>query len=124
MDHLTCLIYTFTAIFISLYWFNCGGIVGIVTGYELDDRGWSSSPVRSRMFISPYRPDRLWGLPSLPSSGNRKFSLEVKRLGCIGDYNHLPTALIHKTWIYTSAPPYVFMAQYWVENFTLTSGLT
>jgi hypothetical protein len=41
-------------------------IVGIVTGSGLDERG-----VRVRVLVgsSPHRPDRLWGPPSLLSSG-------------------------------------------------------
>jgi hypothetical protein len=46
-------------------------VVGIVTGYGLDDRGvgvWV--PVKSRIFSSPHCPDRLWGPPNL-SNGYR-----------------------------------------------------
>jgi hypothetical protein len=40
--------------------------VGIATGYGLDDRGGGVRvPVGSRIFTSPYRPDRLWGPPNL-----------------------------------------------------------
>jgi hypothetical protein len=40
-------------------------IVGIATGYGLDDRGVGVRvPVGSRIFSSPRRPDRLWGPPS------------------------------------------------------------
>jgi hypothetical protein len=46
--------------------------VGIVTGYWLDDRGVGVRvPVRSRIFTSPCRPDRLWGLPNLLRNGYR-----------------------------------------------------
>jgi hypothetical protein len=45
-------------------------VVGIVTGYGLDDRGVGVRvPVGSRIFSSPRRPDRLWSSPSLLSSG-------------------------------------------------------
>jgi hypothetical protein len=37
---------------------NRGTVVGITTGYGLDDRG-------SRNLTSPYRPDRLWGPTNL-----------------------------------------------------------
>jgi hypothetical protein len=41
-------------------------LVGIVTGYGLDDRGVGVRfPVGSRIFSSPRRPDRLWGSPNL-----------------------------------------------------------
>jgi hypothetical protein len=34
----------------------------------------------------------------------------VKRPGCQADYSHPTDAEVKKTWIYTSTPPYVFMA--------------
>jgi hypothetical protein len=47
-----------------------GSVVGIVTDYELDDRGVGLLvPTESRILSSPYRPDRLWFPPSLLSSG-------------------------------------------------------
>jgi hypothetical protein len=47
-------------------------VVGIATGYGLDDRGVGVRvPVGSRFFSSPSRPDRLWGPPSLLSNGYR-----------------------------------------------------
>jgi hypothetical protein len=44
--------------------------VGIATGYGLDDRE-VRVPVRSRIFSSSRRPDRLWGPPILLSNGYR-----------------------------------------------------
>jgi hypothetical protein len=36
--------------------------VGIAIGYGLDEQGFGVSvPVRSKIFSSPSRPDRLWG---------------------------------------------------------------
>jgi hypothetical protein len=47
-------------------------VVGIATSYGLDDRGVGVRiPVRSRIFSSPDRPDRLWGPPNLLSNGYR-----------------------------------------------------
>jgi hypothetical protein len=47
-------------------------VVGIPTGYGLDDRGVTVQvPVGSRIFSSPHRPDWLWGLPNLLSNGYR-----------------------------------------------------
>jgi hypothetical protein len=44
--------------------------VGIATGYGLDDQGVGVRvPVGARIFISPCRPDRLFGPPSLLSNG-------------------------------------------------------
>jgi hypothetical protein len=49
-------------------------VVGIATGYGLDDRGVGVRvPIGSRIFSSPRRPYRLWGPPSLLSSGYRGF---------------------------------------------------
>jgi hypothetical protein len=43
-----------------------GSVVGIATGYGLDDRGVGVRvPVGSRIFSSSRRPDRLWGPHSL-----------------------------------------------------------
>jgi hypothetical protein len=47
-------------------------VVGIATGYGLDDRGVGVQvPVGVRIFTSPRRPDRLWGPPNLLSNGYR-----------------------------------------------------
>jgi hypothetical protein len=49
-----------------------GYLVGIATGYGLDDRRVGIRvPVGSRIFSSPRRQDRLWGPPSHLSSGYR-----------------------------------------------------
>jgi hypothetical protein len=46
--------------------------VGIATGYGLDDRGIGVRvPVGPRIFSCRRRPDRVWGTPSLLSSGYR-----------------------------------------------------
>jgi hypothetical protein len=48
-------------------------VVGIATGYGLDERGVGVRvPVGSRIFSSPRRPDRLWGPPSFLSNGYRE----------------------------------------------------
>jgi hypothetical protein len=47
-------------------------VVGIVTGYGLDNRGFGVRvPVGSTIFSSPRRPERLWGPPSLLSNSYR-----------------------------------------------------
>jgi hypothetical protein len=48
-------------------------VVGIVTGYGLDDRGVGFRvPLGSRIFPSPRRPNRLWGPPNLLSNEYRQ----------------------------------------------------
>jgi hypothetical protein len=47
-------------------------VVGIATGYGLDDREIGVRvPVGPRIFSSPLRPDRLWDPPNLLSKGYR-----------------------------------------------------
>jgi hypothetical protein len=47
-------------------------VVGIATGYGLDNRGVGVRiPARTRIFTSPRCPHRLWGLPSLLYNGHR-----------------------------------------------------
>jgi hypothetical protein len=51
---------------------RCGSIVGMVTGYGLDDWGVRVGvPVGSRIFTSPHRPGRLWGPHCLLFNGYR-----------------------------------------------------
>jgi hypothetical protein len=46
--------------------------VGIAAGHELDDRGVGVRvPIRSRIFSSPSRPDRIWGPYNLLFHGYR-----------------------------------------------------
>jgi hypothetical protein len=88
-------------------------VVGIATGYGLHDRGLGVRvPVGSRIFSSPRSPDLLWGPPSLLSNGHRgALSPGVQRQGREADHSPPASAEVKKTWIYTSTPPYVFMAQ-------------
>jgi hypothetical protein len=87
-------------------------VVGIATGYRLDDRGVGvRGPVGSRFFFSPRRPDRFWGptqppIQWVPSA----LSLGVKRQGREADHSSPTSPKIKKMWIYTSTPPYSFMA--------------
>jgi hypothetical protein len=49
---------------------NIGKSVGIATSYELDDRGIGARAlVGSKIFLSPYRPDRLQDPPNFLSNG-------------------------------------------------------
>jgi hypothetical protein len=89
-------------------------VVGIATGYGLNDRGIGVRVlVGSRTFSSPHHPDWLWSPPNLISNGYQglfpwgKSSLGVKLT------SHFPTSAgVKKMWIYkyTSTPPYTFMA--------------
>jgi hypothetical protein len=48
------------------FYMSRDSIVGIATGYGLDDREVGVRvPIRSSIFSSPRCPDRLWGPPSL-----------------------------------------------------------
>jgi hypothetical protein len=68
-----------------LYLFVCGSrgsVVGIASGYGLDEWGIGIRvPVRSRIFSSPCRPDRSWGRPSLLYNGYRGLLPRVKAVG-------------------------------------------
>jgi hypothetical protein len=79
-------------------------VVGIATGYELDDRvvGVRVS-VWSRIFSTSSR--RALG-PTQPPS---QWVPRVKRPGHEADHSPPTNAEVKKTWIYTAIPPYVFM---------------
>jgi hypothetical protein len=89
-----------------------GSVVGIATGYGLDERGVGFRvPEESRIFSSPRHPDRLWVPLSLISNGYRRpFLPGVKRQGCEADHSPPTSVEVKKMWIYTSNPPHVFMA--------------
>jgi hypothetical protein len=86
--------------------------VGIATGYGLDSRGFRVRvPVGARFFSSQRHPDGFWGPPSLLSNGYPGgLSPGVKRLGREADHSYPTSAEVKMTWIYTTTPPYVFMA--------------
>jgi hypothetical protein len=78
-------------------------IVGIATGYGLDDRGVGVR-VPVGKFSSPRLPDRLWGPSNLVSNGYRG-----KAAGAWAD--HSPTsAEVKKMWIYATILPCTFLA--------------
>jgi hypothetical protein len=82
-----------------------GSSVGVVPGYGMDDRGvgvWVQVEAR---ISSSQSPDWLWGPPSFLYD-----YLGVKRPG--RGSGHLPptSADVKNTWIYTSTPPYAFVA--------------
>jgi hypothetical protein len=66
-----------------------GSSVGTVSDYELDGRG--SIPDRDRgFFLSPLRPDRLWGPPSLLYNGCRGLSYPGGKARPERDADHSP----------------------------------
>jgi hypothetical protein len=93
-------------IHISAYIRSRNSVVGIATGYGLDDRGVGVRvPVRSRIFSSPQRPTQppIQWVPKALSPG-------VKRQGREADRSPPTSAEVKKMWIYTSTLPYALMA--------------
>jgi hypothetical protein len=88
-------------------------VIGITTGYGMDDRGvGSSSPGRvknfllctsSRPALKPTQPPIHW-IPGILSS-------EVKPPGREADHSPPPSAEVKKMWIYTSTP--IALAAMW-----------
>jgi hypothetical protein len=86
--------------------------VCIATGYGLDDRGvGSSNPGRVKNFV--------FSTSSRPALGPTQSPIQwvpgalspgVKRPGREADHSPATSAVVKKMWIYTSAPPYSFMA--------------
>jgi hypothetical protein len=82
----------------------------MATGYGLDDRGVRVrvsvgsiifTPL-TRPFLGPTQPPIHW-LPGAISPG-------LKRPGGEADHSPPTSAKVKKMWIYTSTPPYAFMA--------------
>jgi hypothetical protein len=94
------------------FFFPRDSAVGIATGYGLDDRGVGVRvPVGARIFTSPCRPDRLWGPTQFPIQWVPGIlSLGIKVPGREADHSPPTSAEVNKVWIYTSTPPYAFMA--------------
>jgi hypothetical protein len=67
-------------------------------------------PVGSRIFTSPFRPDRLSGPPNLLYNGYQELFPGGKVAGREADHSPPTSAEVKKMWIYTSTPPYAFMA--------------
>jgi len=61
--------------------------------------------------LPPKRPDRLWGPPSLLYSGYQDISLRASTWGYKGDHSIPYSSEVKNEWMYTSAPPYTFMAR-------------
>jgi hypothetical protein len=83
--------------------------VGITTGYGMDDRGVGVRvPVGIRIFSFPRRPDQLWGSPNQWIPGTLSPGLKLSGRGA--DHSPPTDAEVKKMWLYTSTPPYAFMA--------------
>jgi hypothetical protein len=97
-------------VLIHMHYGSRNSVVGIATAYGLDDPGIGVRvPVGSRIFstssrsaLGPAQPQIKW----VP--GN--ISLEVKRPGHEAAHSPPASVKVKKTWIYTSTPPYTFMA--------------
>jgi hypothetical protein len=84
--------------------------VGIATGYTLDDRGVGVRvPVESKIFSTSFtpalgstQPPKQWIPVAIPPG--------IKRPGREADHSPTVSAEVKKIWIYTSNPPYAFMA--------------
>jgi hypothetical protein len=82
----------------------------LATGWTTEEVG-VRVPVRTRIFSSPPHPDRFWGPPNLLSNGYRGlFFRGVKQPGREAEHSPPASAEVKKMWIYTSTPPYSFMA--------------
>jgi hypothetical protein len=87
-----------------------GSSVGIATAYGLDDRrvavrvliGSRIFSISSRQALGPTQPPIQW-VPGVLSPG-------VKRQGREAHHSPPASAEVKKMWIYTSTPPYAFMA--------------
>jgi hypothetical protein len=85
-------------------------VVGIATGYGLDDR-WvrSSSPGKVKNFFSSTSSRPALGLIQPPIEWvPGAISPGVKRSGREGDHSSPTSTEVKKMWIYTSTPPYAF----------------
>jgi hypothetical protein len=101
-----------TAEFSELYYirYSPDSVVGIATGYGLNDRGVGVRvPAGARNFSTSFRPvlgpthPLVQCVPGVLSPG-------VKRPGSDADLSPPPSAEVKRIWIYTSTTPYAFMA--------------
>jgi hypothetical protein len=91
---------------------SSGSVVGIATDYGLNNcEVGVPVPVGTRIFTSPYHPDRLWGPPEFLSNAYRGAPFPgVKRHGREADNSPPTSAEVKKNWIDTSTPSYAFIA--------------
>jgi hypothetical protein len=89
-------------------------VVGIATGYRLDDRGvrvqdLSLGRVKNFLFSTSSRPALESTQPPIQWVPGA-LSLGVKRSGREADHSPSASAEVEKMWIYMSTPPYTFTA--------------
>jgi hypothetical protein len=85
-------------------------VVGIATGYGLDDRRVGVGvPVGSRIFTSPTVQTGSGVHPTSYTMGTGGSFPGVRRSGREADHSPPTSAEVKKMWIYISTPPYVFM---------------
>jgi hypothetical protein len=86
-------------------------VVGIATGYGLDDRGVRVRvPVGSRILLFHVTRTASRVNPISYKMGTGGSFPGVKRLGRASDHSPPTSAEVKKMWINTSTSPYVFMA--------------
>jgi hypothetical protein len=90
-----------------------GSVVGIATGYGLDDRGIgvksTGKKVKNFLFSTSFRPALGPTQPPIQWVP-RALSPGIKRQGHESDHSSPASAEVKKMWIYISAPPYALMA--------------
>jgi hypothetical protein len=103
--------------------FNCPLVVGIASGYGLDDRGVGVRvPVGSRILFSKFSKTGSGAHPASYPKGTGALSHGVKWPGREADHSPPTTAEVKKTRVYTSTPPYTFMVK--VKKVKLSVCLT
>jgi hypothetical protein len=89
-------------------WGSRDSVVGIATGYGLDDWGRSSSPGRVKNFLHVQTGSGAHPA-SYPMGTGGSFPRGVKRQKGEADHSSPTSAEVKKMWIYTFTPPYTFM---------------
>jgi hypothetical protein len=90
---------------------NRDSSVGIATSYGLDDRGVGFRVLVGAKICLIHVVQTGPGVhPTSYQLGTGALSPGVKRKGREADRSPPASAEVKKTWIYTSTPPYVFMA--------------
>jgi hypothetical protein len=87
-------------------------VVGIATGCGLDDRGSEFESRQDQEFSFLHVVQTGSGVhPTFYPIGTGGSYPDLKRPGCEADHSPPTSAEVKKMWIYTSTPPYAFMAK-------------